>query len=71
MRLDGRDLSIQNQGEDVGLLHDELSFLGFHVPQNERADMRFDSATEDAVMKFQETQNIERTGVVDQRTRFL
>jgi hypothetical protein len=35
MHLQGRNLSVQMQGEDVKLLHKELRLLGFDIPEDE------------------------------------
>lgn len=71
MRLRDRELQIDMQGEDVQLLHRELSQLGFAIPAGEARRGLFGPGTREAVLKFQSGQNLEPTGMVDRRTAAL
>lgn len=68
MKLQGRELKINLDGEDVELLHDELAILGFSVPALERQEGFFGEGTHKAVQEFQKKRGLETTGVVDERT---
>lgn len=68
MQLQGRDLQIEMRGEDVKLLQTELAQLGFEIPDDERNEAFFGPGTREAVVKFQDMHQLERSGVVDRRT---
>lgn len=65
MKLQGRNLSLRMQGEDVELLKGELRKLGFTV---EATEADFGRNTHQAVLEFQRTHTLEATGVVDEAT---
>src|SRR5260221_5176049 len=68
MNLQGRNLSLDMQGAEVGVLHAELSQLRYHIAEDETAEQRFGEGTREAVRAFQRTYGLEITGVVDERT---
>lgn len=68
MNLQGRNLSVTLQGEDVALLQRELRQLGFVIAQTEIQAKNFRQTTQQAVRTFQERQGLPVTGVVDERT---
>ncbi|HNP66201.1 MAG TPA: peptidoglycan-binding domain-containing protein, partial [Woeseiaceae bacterium] len=68
MHLQGRNLTERLQGDDVGLLHEELAQLGFIIDRTEVADKRFGTSTRDAVLAFQRQQRLDATGDVDENT---
>ena len=71
MELQGRNLSIQMQspsGDNVKLLHSELTQLGLAISENERAEGRFGESTYEAVKIFQEKYGLPATGEVDDKT---
>ncbi|SMC44177.1 L,D-transpeptidase family protein [Sporomusa malonica] len=57
-----RELKHKMSGQDVVLLQRKLKDMGF---LSDRADGIFGKATEDAVKKYQEANNLQPTGVVD------
>lgn len=57
-----RELRCKTSGQDVVLLQQKLKDLGF---LSDRADGIFGKATEEAVKKYQESNNLQPTGVVD------
>lgn len=65
MKLQDRNLNIRMRGKDVELLQQELRQLGFAI---EDEAGYFGSSTRRAVEQFQEENNLEMTGVVDERT---
>jgi hypothetical protein len=65
MNLQGRNLSIQLQGDDVTLLQTELRQLAFVINDT---DAYFGGSTRDAVLEFQRTHDIQPTGIVDAET---
>jgi hypothetical protein len=71
MLLQGPDLSLNSQGEEVRLLHRELAQLGFQIPPTETIRGSFGPGTEAAVKQFQERHRLEPTGVVDETTARL
>jgi peptidoglycan hydrolase-like protein with peptidoglycan-binding domain len=71
MNLQGRDLSIEMQGEDVRLLQSELRQLSFDIPDEEAQEAFFGPGTRAAVVGFQEANRLEPTGVVDAGTAAL
>ncbi|MGH6636409.1 MAG: hypothetical protein ACRED0_09860 [Gammaproteobacteria bacterium] len=73
MQLQGRDLHIETQGEDVALLHRELIHLGFQIPRDEIERLLFGPGTRKIVLEFQSRYPNEHLarGVVDQRTAEL
>lgn len=76
MKLQGRSLSIQMQGDDVALLQLELRHISFDISSDEVESKLIGHATRRAAANFQQTQNlhtgngIER-GVVDEHTAEL
>jgi hypothetical protein len=55
-------------GEDVKLLHRELCQLGYAIPSQEVEKGLFEKGTHEAVFMFQQTRNLQATGVVDEAT---
>jgi peptidoglycan hydrolase-like protein with peptidoglycan-binding domain len=68
MNLSGRNLSVDLQGDDVALLQTELTAIGLSIPPAEVAKKAFAAGTLAAVQKFQKSQGLEASGVVDPRT---
>ena len=68
MKLQGRNLSLQSQGEDVKLLHSELRQLGYTIAPSELDSNTFLQTTRDAVIAFQRDRGISPTGIVDSHT---
>ncbi|MCB1985019.1 MAG: peptidoglycan-binding protein [Burkholderiales bacterium] len=68
MIIQGKELSINTQTEDVHILQNELQFLGYDLPQDEISRSFFGSATHDAVQDFQRKRGLPPNGVVDERT---
>lgn len=56
MKLQGRNLSLRMQGEDVKLLHTELGLICSTIPDNEIREATFGPTTEgkkgDSLLKF-------------------
>lgn len=71
MYLQGRDLSVQMQGEDVKLLQTELQQLGYNLPPQEIGQNYYGDQTHKAVRDFQQNHNLRPTGVVDELTARL
>jgi len=71
MRLEDRNLSIEMNGENVRLLHNELRQLGFAIPDAEFRSQSFGELTQRAVREFQKQRDLPPTGVVDQHTADL
>lgn len=65
MNPKNRNLSKGMRGGDVRLLQKSLRQLGFTIKDK---DGYFGDSTQQAVIKFQKTHNLEPTGVVDKRT---
>lgn len=65
MKLQGRPLSLNLQGEDVQLLQKELRLIGFFIDDKEGF---FGKSTEQAVFDFQKKHELKTTGVVDELT---
>ncbi len=68
MELQGRELTVGMQGDDVRLLHTELRILAFRIAESERADAAFGGSTTEAVGTFQGAEGLPVTGVVDKET---
>jgi hypothetical protein len=69
MKLQGRNLTNGTRGDDVRLLHHELSLLGFRdIPESEVRSGVFGRQTFTAVRAFQEKARLEVTGIVDEIT---
>lgn len=68
MKLQGRNLSIDMQGEDVKLLHTELHQIGYTIPDEEVQKTFFGRVTRQVVLEFQKAQGLETTGIVDEKT---
>jgi len=68
VNLQGRDLKLELDGDDVRLLQTELAQIGLPVPEDERERGFFGHGTFQAVTRFQAEQRLERTGVVDTET---
>ena len=54
MNLQGRNLQLNLNGNDVQLLHTELAQIGLPVPDDERQRALFWQGTHDAVVRFQQ-----------------
>ena len=67
MRLAGRNLTFQMQGDDVAVLQRELRTLGFDIPNTEFAQRRLGDGTLKAVLEFQSARAT-ATGIVDAAT---
>lgn len=67
MKLQGRNLSAEMQGDDVKLLHQELRNLGYEVPKKEAEKAIFGASTRKIIIDFQEKQGLKLTGVVDEK----
>lgn len=68
MILQGRNLSIGVQGEDVMQLHNELRLLSMEIPDDELLEAFFGKGTHRAIMQFQEIYGLDITGEVDDLT---
>ncbi len=68
MNLQGRNLSIDMQGEDVALIQRTLRKLGYDIPADEVDKQFFGPVTHTQVMAFQERNGLEATGVVNRCT---
>ncbi|MGH8472075.1 MAG: peptidoglycan-binding domain-containing protein, partial [Gammaproteobacteria bacterium] len=68
MNLQGRDLKLDLRGDDVALLHRELTLIGLMVPEAERQEIVFGRGTHEVIVRFQRQHCIEPTGVVDVET---
>ncbi|KAF5437921.1 Peptidoglycan-binding (PGRP) domain of peptidoglycan hydrolases-containing protein, partial [Candidatus Methanophagaceae archaeon] len=68
MKLQDRNLNIRMRGKDVELLRQELRQLGFTI---EDEAGYFGSSTRQVVEQFQEENNLEMTGMVDEPTAAL
>jgi peptidoglycan hydrolase-like protein with peptidoglycan-binding domain len=68
MELRGRDLSAGVSGDEVALLHIELSALGYSIAPQDRNDRLFGDATSAAVRLFQQQNGLPATGSVDRAT---
>lgn len=68
MKLRGRNLSAGIQGDDVRELHGELRRLGFAVSAGEVDAGTFGDTTAEAVRRFQRTNGLAETAVVDEQT---
>src|SRR2546423_10767320 len=68
MKLEGRNLSLNLQGEDIKVFHSELRQLGFFIPDEELGKQFFGKGTHQAVLDFQEKHGLKGTGVVDEAT---
>ncbi|RPI86692.1 MAG: peptidoglycan-binding protein, partial [Planctomycetaceae bacterium] len=68
MKLQGRNLSSGLSGDDVRLLHRFLQQLRFAIPDRERLSGSFGPGTLDAVRRFQASQQLTVTGIVDELT---
>jgi peptidoglycan hydrolase-like protein with peptidoglycan-binding domain len=71
MNLQGRNLAIDTQGEDVWLLKSELRQLSFDIPDDEIQVAFFGPDTREVVLRFQQANRLEPTGVVDVGTAAL
>jgi peptidoglycan hydrolase-like protein with peptidoglycan-binding domain len=68
MTQHNRDLSLNQQGQDVVLLHNHLIALGFTIATTELLNELFGPTTRQAVMRFQQMERLAPTGVVDAAT---
>ena len=57
-----------DKDKNVELLHSELRQLGYAIPDDELQKNCFGTATQQAVLKFQKTERLETTGIVDEKT---
>ena len=71
MELQGQNLSLKKQGDDVKLLQSELRQLGFTIADKELDSSFFGDSTFKAVQDFQGKQGLKKTGVVDKETAAL
>ncbi|ODA39374.1 neuraminidase-like domain-containing protein [Desulfosporosinus sp. BG] len=71
MKLQGRNLSIRMEGNDVKLLQDVLQRQGYHIPADEQKRNYFGSGTHAAVLELQNKHNLAATGIVDELTAGL
>lgn len=63
-----RNLSMGMEGEDVKLLHDELEWLGYRIPSEEKIKKYFGHGTRDNVIEFQNKHRLDATGIVAETT---
>ena len=68
MKLQGRNLSIDLNGEDVKLLHNELKQLGYNILDEEVQKKLFGNSTQQVVLEFQKAEGLGTTGIVDAKT---
>jgi len=68
MDLQGHDLKLHMKGEDVNVLHSELSLLGYDIAAQEIEATLFGPSTHQAVLDFQSRHQLEPTGVVEAKT---
>jgi hypothetical protein len=68
MNLQGRNLQQGLTGDDVRLLHTELSLLSPAIPDSERSAAQFGPGTLAVVQQFQKQHNLTVTGIVDPAT---
>jgi peptidoglycan hydrolase-like protein with peptidoglycan-binding domain len=68
MKLQGRNLSIEMQGEDVKLLHTELRQIGYTISNEEVQKTFFGRGTRQVVLEFKKAEGLETTGIVDEKT---
>src|SRR5262249_36918440 len=68
MKLQGRNLQQDQTGDDVRLLHTELTLLNVAIPDSERASTLFGPATTAAIRLFQKQHTLPVTGIVDPAT---
>jgi peptidoglycan hydrolase-like protein with peptidoglycan-binding domain len=68
MNLQGRDLQLSLNGNDVQLLHTELAQMALPVPDDERQRAFFGQGTHNAVVRFQQEHQLAPTGIVDAAT---
>lgn len=71
MILQGRNLSLRLQGDDVKLLHTELRQLGLIAAKDELDKSVFGPTTEALIKTFQTQHGQRPTGIVDQATATL
>src|SRR5262249_46015336 len=65
MNLQGRNLQQGLTGDDVRLLHTELTLLNLSIPDNERVGALFGPGTLAAIQQFQKQHTLPITGIVD------
>jgi Putative peptidoglycan binding domain len=63
-----RDLSLNQQGKDVALLHGRLINIGYTIDTSEIINEFFGQSTHQAVIHFQQAEGLEATGVVESAT---
>ncbi len=68
MQLQGRNLSLNHQGEDVRTLHRTMVRLGFAIVEEELQAGLFGTSTRQTVIVFQKSHAMEETGIVDDKT---
>ena len=61
-------LRLLNKGERVATLHRALRFLKLAVLKQERTTQRFGRSTRKTILKFQQENRLEATGIVDEDT---
>ncbi|MFD7916848.1 neuraminidase-like domain-containing protein [Streptomyces sp. NPDC059752] len=68
MKLSGRNLELQLEGDDVRRLQAELGRIGLDISRDEVDAARYGRSTEGAVRQFQEEHGVGVTGIVDDET---
>lgn len=68
MKLKGRNLSQRQRGDDVRLLHNELSQLGYVIADTEVAKNHFGKTSRLAVIDFQKAHGLTEDGIVGVNT---
>lgn len=68
MRLQGRALQAGMAGEDIAVLHRELTALGYEIPADERDSQLFGVGTAAVVAQFQRAHGHRDTAMVDEAT---
>jgi hypothetical protein len=68
MNLQGRELRLNMQGDDVAALHQELTRLGRPIDGAEVAMKLFGGTTRTAILELQQQAGLPASGVVDQPT---
>ena len=63
-----RNLSFKAKGNDVALLQDALSEIGYTIDSKEKMENVFGKSTKKAVIMFQSKYGIQATGIVDNVT---
>lgn len=64
-------LKLNMKRDEVSILHDALRAIGYEIKDTEKANNRFGVLTHQAVLDFQEKNNLEASGEVDEKTASL